>query len=232
VRKIDSAGVITTVAGNGDGPARNLIKLKSPCAVAADRAGNVFIADQDAHQILKVSPDGTVTTFAGTGISGRSADGIPATTARLNRPCAVTVDLEGNVLFAEDYQGASDVGQRIRKVNSKGIISTVAGTGAKGFSGDGGMAISARFLYVRGLAVDAAGNLFIADYGNNRIRKVDAATGIIRTIAGNGTRGFDGDGGPAVLAQLPSPSALAVDAKGDLFIVEDGTGLIRKVMFD
>jgi sugar lactone lactonase YvrE len=94
------------------------------------------------------------------------------------------------------------------------------------------MATNARFLSVRGLAVDAAGNLFIADYGNNRIRKVDPATGIISTIAGNGTRGFDGDGGPAVLAELPSPSALAVDAKGDLFIVEDGTGLIRKVIFD
>jgi sugar lactone lactonase YvrE len=117
-------------------------------------------------------------------------------------------------------------------VNSKGIISTIAGTGAKGFSGDGGMATNARFLSVRGLAVDAAGNLFIADYGNNRIRKVDPATGIISTIAGNGTRGFEGDGGPAVQAQLPSPSALAVDAKGDLFIVEDGTGLIRKLTFN
>jgi uncharacterized protein (TIGR03437 family) len=247
VRKVSANGGVTTVAGNGtghffadcsaswyraadggDGPARSA-QLAYPLGVAVGRDGSVFIADTTGHQVRKVSADGTITTLAGTGTCGFSGDGGSATKAQLNWPTAVTVDGSGNV-YIGDFSN-----QRIRKVSAGGIISTVAGTGVAGFSGDGGPATDARLrldcdnTVCGGIAVDSRGNLFIADTGNNRIRRI-SPDGTIATVAGTGVMGFAGDGGPAVNAQISIPRGLAVDAGDNLYIAEDGG--IRKVAPD
>ena len=229
IRRVDPAtGLITTVAGNGslgfsgDGGPATSASLANPAGVAVDANDNLFIADSANHRIRKVDPAGTITTVAGKGSWGFSGDGGPATSARLSTPSGVGVDAAGN-LFIADFGN-----QRIRKVDPSGIITTVAGNGTRGFSGDGGPATSASLALPHGVAVDAAGNLFIADQGNQRIRKVDPA-GIITTVAGNGTRGFSGDGGPATSASLAIPRRVAVDAAGNLFIADQVNQRIRKV---
>ena len=231
IRKVDSAGVITTIAGtgrfvfggdNGDGgPAVNA-HLNQLSGVAVDGAGNLFIADLGDRRIRKVDTAGVITTIAGTGETGFSGDGGPATEARLDRPYGVAVDGAGNLFIADWYN------DRIRKVDSVGVITTVAGTDNRGFSGDGGPATEARLDRPSGVAVDGAGNLFIADWYNRRIRKVDSA-GVITTVAGTGTHRFSGDGGPATAARLSSPSGVAVDGAGNLFIADLGDRRIRKV---
>ena len=228
IRKVDSAGVITTVAGTGrtgfggdGGPAVNA-RLSRPSGVAVDGAGNLFIADSGNDRIRKMDASGTITTVAGTGEFGFSGDGGPATSARLSGAEGVAVDGAGNLFIADEGN------DRIRKVDSAGVITTVAGTGEFGFSGDGGPATSARLNRPNDVAVDGAGNVFIADLDNYRIRKVDSA-GVITTVAGTGVRGYSGDGGPAVDAQLWSPSRVAVDGAGNLFFADSGNDRIRKV---
>ena len=185
-----------------------------------DKAGNVFIADADNNRIRKVSSKGIITTVAGTGASGYSGDGGPATDAQLSDPHGLTVDGVGN-LFIADLDN-----NRIRKVSSKGIITTVAGTGEEGYSGDGGPARKARLHEPDGLAVDAAGNLFIVDKG--RIRKV-SSDGIISTVAGTGEEGYSGDGGPARKARLYSPSGVAVDGAGLVYVADEYNHAIRVI---
>ena len=227
VRRIDTAGVISTFAGageegfSGDGGPGVLARLSSPRGVAADGAGNLFIADTGNHRIRKVDSVGVISTVAGTGEEGFSGDGGPAVQAQTH-PHDVAVDGAGN-LFIADYWN-----HRIRKVDSAGVITTIAGTGEFGFSGDGGPAVQAQLSSPRGVAVDGAGNLFIADLGNHRIRKVDAS-GVITTVAGTGVLGFGGDGGPAVQAQLYSPFDVVVDGAGNLFIADTDNHRIRKV---
>jgi uncharacterized protein (TIGR03437 family) len=194
--------------------------------VAVDASGNLFIANGNSS-IQKVNAAGIITTVAG-GAYGFSGDGGPATKAALNFPAGVTVDSAGNIYF-------TDAGnQRVRKVNTAGIISTVAGNGTQGLSGDGGPATSAQFRFDlssnAGLAVDGAGNLYIADVGNDRVRKVNPA-GIISTFAGPGRLGVlgVGDGGPATDAILESPRGVALDSVGNLYIAEAVHDLIRKV---
>jgi sugar lactone lactonase YvrE len=166
---------------------------------------------------------GIITTVAGNGIPGYSGDGGPATSASLSGPSGVVVDATGNLLIADSSN------YRIRRVDaSTGIITTVAGNGIRGFSGDGGPATSASLSPI-GVAVDATGNLFIADTGNHRIRRVDESTGIITTVAGNGIRGFSGDGGPATSASLNYPTGVAVDGSGNLFIADAANNRIRWV---
>jgi DNA-binding beta-propeller fold protein YncE len=170
----------------------------------------------------KVRPDGAITTVAGSGKPGgkgvSTGDGGLATEARLNGPLRLALDRSGNLFFSEigDFFGANK-GYRVRKVSTAGIITTVAGSDAKGFSGDGGPATQARLNTPFGLAVDSAGNLFIADWGNHRVRKIDTG-GIITTIAGNGSVRFSGAQGLATQIGLSSPYSVAVDAKGDLLI--------------
>jgi uncharacterized protein (TIGR03437 family) len=229
VRKVSPGGIISTVAGNGtsgfsgDGGPATSASLYCPFGVAVDAAGNLFIADTYNYRVRKVSPGGIISTVAGNGSLGFfSGDGGPATSASLNWPYGVAVDAAGN-LFIADYNN-----YRVRKVSPGGIISTVAGNGAYKFSGDGGPATSAPLSHPSGVAVDAAGNLFIADTYNNRVREVTAG-GIISTVAGNGSQGFSGDGGPATSASLNQPFGVAVDAVGNPFIADTANSRVRKV---
>ena len=192
IRKVSAAGIITTVAGNGtagysgDGDTATLAELNHPVGVAVDGSGNVYVVDGQNQCIRKVSVTGIITTIAGNGTSGYSGDGGPATAAELWYPIAVAVDVSDNVYIA-DYGS-----NRIRKVSAAGIITTIAGNGTAGYSGDGGAATSAELYNPVGVAVDGSGNVYESEVNNNRIRKVSAA-GIITTIAGNGTAGFGGD---------------------------------------
>ena len=190
-----------------------------------DGAGNLYIADEGNHRIRKVdAATGTISTIAGTGEWGYGGDGGPATQAELRYPSAVTVDGAGSFYIADSGN------HRIRKVSAfTGTINTIAGTGEWGYSGDGGPAIEAQLGYPQGVTVDGAGNLYIADFHNNRIRKVDAATGTINTIAGTGEWGYSGDGGPATRAQLGYPEGVAVDGAGNLYISDSRNNRIRKV---
>ena len=224
VREV-SNGVITTVAGNGtccllgdDGPATSA-QIGSPEGIAVDSAGDLYIPDHVHNNIRKVS-NGMITTVAGNGTFGYSGDNGPATSAELAGPYTVAVDAAGNL-----YIGDAPA-NRVRKV-SGGVITTVAGNGLPGYSGDNGPATNAQLSYPYGVSVDAAGNLYIADSNNYRIRKV--SNGVINTVAGNGTQGFGGDNGPATSAQL-QPWGVAVDSSGSLYIADSPNHRIRKVL--
>jgi len=222
------ANTITTVAGDGsagysgDGGAATNASLDEPYGVAVDGSGNIFISDLGNNRIRKMNPSGAITTVAGNGSAGYSAHSGPATNASLYYPCGVAVDNLGDIFIA-------DLGNnRIRKVNANGIITTVAGNGRAAYSGDGGVATNASLNEPYGVAVDGSGNIFIADLGNNRIRKVNAG-GIITTVAGNGSAGYSGDGGAAINASLDEPYGVAVDSSGDLFIADTDNNCIRIV---
>ncbi len=228
IRKVSAGGTISTVAGNGiygfsgDGGPAASASLSFPFGVATDGGGNLYIADSNNNRIRKVSAEGTITTVAGNGAAGFSGDGGPAISASFSFPIGVAVDSGGNLYIADLYN------HRIRKVSAGGTITTVAGNGIYGFSGDGGPATSASLLYPYGLAVDGSGNLYIADDSNQRIRKVSAG-GTITTVAGNGTTGFSGDGGPATSASFLHPEGVAVDGSGNLYIADSNNRRIRKV---
>ena len=228
IRKVDTLGNITTVAGNGTpgfsgdgGPATNA-QLNGPFGVVPDTAGNIYVLDALNNRIRKVDTAGTITTFAGTGVFGFFGDGGPATAAQLGEVQGARFDAAGNLYVPQCGDAA------IRKIDTNGIITTVAGNGTDGFSGDGGVATAAQLDCPSGVAIDAAGELFIADYLNNRIRKV-SATGIITTIAGNGTPGFSGDGGPAAAAEVNIPNDVEVDAAGNVYIADSGNNRVRKI---
>lgn len=231
-------GVISTVAGDGsvcseaiapcgDGGSATSAQLWGAVGVAVDSTGNLFIADWYENRIRKVDPSGIITTVAGSGPmagsagTGFSGDGGPATAAQLSYPSNVAVDSAGNLYIADQYN------HRIRKVDTNGIISTVAGNGSRGYSGDNGLATGAGLYYPTAVAIDTAGNLYIGDR-SNRIRKVDMS-GFITTIVGNGTAGYSGDNGPAISAKLNDPDALAVDGAGNLYIGDRGNFRVRKV---
>ncbi len=225
IRKVDSSGVISTIAGPGEsgdgGPAVDAL-LRFPRDVALDDLGNLYIAEDSDHRIRKVDSLGVISTIAGTGERGFGGDGGPAVQAQLNTPRGMAVDGAGNLYIADTHNN------RIRMVDFSGTISTIAGTGERGFGGDGGPAVQAQLNIPRGMAVDGAGNLFIAEPGNHRIRKVDSA-GVITTVAGAGERGFGGDGGPATEARLNFPVDVTLDGAGNLFIADLGNLRIRKV---
>jgi len=232
VRRVDAAsGIITTVAGTGaagfsgdGGPALSAL-LNSPAGLAIDGAGNLYIADfQNARVRMVAAGTGIITTLAGTGTSGSTGDGGPATAAQLASPYALAADAAGNVFI-----GLLD-DARVRRVDAvTGIITTVAGIGTAGFSGDGGLATAAQMSSPYGVLLDGIGNLFVADLYNNRVRRVDAATGIITTVAGTGTAGFSGDGGPATAAALNYPLGLTLDGAGNLFVADFNNQRVRMV---
>jgi sugar lactone lactonase YvrE len=230
IRKVSaSTGLISTVAGNGtagyngDGIVATTAELNQPSGVMVDNAGNIYIAEYSGR-IRKVSGStGLISTVAGNGTSGYNGDGIAATSAEVAAPENVAMDSAGNIYIAE-FAG------RIRKVSSStGLISTVAGNGTWGYNGDGIAATSAEINAALGVAVDGAGNIYIADEGNNRVRKVSASTGLISTVAGNGTSGYNGDGIAASSAELTGPTEVAVDSVGNIFIADAANNRIRRV---
>jgi len=238
IRKVNLvAGIITTIAGTGvtgsvgDGGPATAAQLNGPIAVASDSSGDLYVADSTGRRVRKVNQvTGIITTIAGTGVSGSAGDGSPATAAQLNNPQGVALDSSGN-LYISEFNG-----HRVRKVNIvTGIITTVAGTGIVGFNGDNIQATTARLNTPQAVAVDSSGNLYIADVGNNRIRKVDVA-GIITTVAGTGFRGFSADGGLATAVTLDIPQGISVDSSGNLYIVDgnrirtiDAMGIITTI---
>ena len=233
VRRVDGgSGLITTIAGDGsktfsgDGGPGQRAGLVEPNGVALDRAGRkLFIADVADHRVRVVElADGTIATFAGTGQGKHSGDGGPATAASIAGARAVDVAPDGTVLILERQ------GNTLRAVDpTTGTITTRAGTGAKGYSGDGGPASAATFNGPKELAVDAAGNVFIVDTENQAIRRIDAQTGTISTVAGSGRRGGKGDGGPPTSAELDRPHGIAVAADGALYIGDTANHRVRRV---
>jgi trimeric autotransporter adhesin len=230
------AQIITTVAGDGYAGYSELSEnvpadstgLYYPAAVAVDAAGDIYIADQKNNRVRKVSvKTGLIVTIAGNGSFkhyGFSGDGGLADSAEISFPSYMAVDAAGNVYITDTHN------QRIRKVTAKtNIITTVAGTRDNGYSGDNGAATSAELSNPSAVAVDAAGNIYISDFGNNRIREVDAKSGIITTIAGNGTSGYSGDGAAATAAELNNPRGLSVDAAGTVYVADFGNNCIRKI---
>jgi sugar lactone lactonase YvrE len=215
--------VATTLAGNvmpGEGVAGSRAYLLAPTAVAIDAAGNLYIADSGNRVVRRLSASGTITTFAGNGMTSLSGDGGPATAGSLGIPSGIVVDSKGNVYVS--------TGSAVRRITPSGELSTIAGGSTAGFSGDDGPATLARLSGPGGMAFDAIGNLYIADSGNHRIRKV-APDGKISTVAGDGSRGNTGDNGPATKAALNSPEDVALDASGNLYISDRGNGRLRGV---
>jgi uncharacterized protein (TIGR03437 family) len=226
IRMAKSGGNISTFAGNGgysysgDGGVAASAQLNAPHAVAADNAGNYYIADSGNNVVRKVSASGTITTFAGNGTAGFAGDGSAAASAQLNGPQGLAVDSSGNVYIADTGNS------RVREV-SGGTINTIAGSGTTGYAGDGGAATSAELYSPVGLALDAKANLYIADTDNSAVRKVSG--GVISTVAGNGIQGYAGDGGPALGSQLNAPQGVAVDAAGNIYITDTLNYRIRMV---
>jgi sugar lactone lactonase YvrE len=214
---------VTTVAGGykGNGKPVNSAGVAGPESVAVDAKGNIYFSDSENCQIRKINKQGIVTVFAGTGLCGYSGDGGPAKSATLSAPAGIAFDAEGSLLIADDGNS------RIRKVTA-GIITTVAGNGSYGYSGDGGPAINASLAYPVGVCSDSSGNVYVADTSNSVIRLIDSA-GIIHTVAGNGTAGFSGDGGPATSAQLNFPYSVLVDSIGDFYVADGSNNRVRKV---
>ncbi len=225
-----SSQIINTFAGNGtagktgDGGLAISAELYNPWGVCVDKSGNAYISDYLNNKVRKVDAAGIITTFAGTGIAGYLGDGGPAAAAELNKPSAIAVDTSGNVYV-------SDLGNSVvRKITvATGIISTIAGTGVAGYNGDNIAATAAKINDPQGLFVDAQGNVFIGDANNYRVRKVTASSGLISTVAGNGSGGFSGDGGPATNATFFFPAAVYVDATGNIFISDYLNGRVREV---
>ena len=212
--------VIRTIAGDGiasfrgDSGLATAAGLNNPMGLATDPFGNVYVADNGNNRVRKIDLTGIITTIAGNGIPGYNGDGIAATAGELNHPTAVATDAYGDVFISDSGNG------RIREVNSKGIISTVAGNGKYGFNGDGGQASAAEFAYPMGLTVDAAGNIYVADNGNYRIRKINTS-GIVNTIAGtNIAGGYNDNGISATTAELYSPFGIVADQAGNIYISE------------
>ena len=215
IRAIGSDGVIRTIA---DG-------FGFPLGVAMDSTGNLYVADQE-EVIRKIDPHGVVTTFAGTGTQGSSGNDGPATAAQIS-PTEIAIGPRGDLYF--------DDTNNYRTIDSAGIIHAFAGSLSVGFSGDGGPAVKALFGAgadgVNGVAAAPDRSVYLGDPGNHRIRKVDAS-GTITTVAGTGTPGSRGDGGPAIRAQVDSPHGIAVDAKGNVYFADDGTNTVRRIGTD
>ena len=233
VRKVTPGSIIETVAGtgeagwSGDGGQATRAKLFQPAGLALNRRGDLFIADSGNNRIRKLDSSGNITTYAGSGRAGYGGDDGQAAGADLNAPQAVAYDeANGSVLIADTGN------HRVRRIDSNGTITTIAGTGEPAFGGDGGKAVAAQLSVPTALALDGRDNLYIADNANQRVRRVDIK-GIISTFAGNGSPDLGsplGDGGRATSASLLTPLALAVDSRGNLYVADPAGARIRRVL--
>jgi hypothetical protein len=228
LRKVNSSGIISTIAGNGtagytgDGIAATASEINGPYGIATDTAGNVYFGDALNNRVRKINLLGIITTVAGTGTGGYSGDGAAATLAELSTPQGIAIDSSNNLYISDNGNNL------IRKVNASGIITTIAGNGSAGYSGDGVAATSTSLNEPGGVFVKG-GEIFIADRFNNRVRKVNSI-GIISTIAGDGTSGYSGDGGPATMAELALPNSLIIDTSGNCYITDGFNNVIREVI--
>jgi len=231
IRKVDINDTLSTIAGGatpghtGDnGPAINAT-FRNPNGICFDTSGNLYISEEYNNDVRKIDKvTGNISTICGTGTGTYSGDGVPASVASLQQPAGICADRAGNIYIA-DYGNL-----RIRKIDAVlSHISTVAGNGTNGFTGDHGPATGAELSYPKGVCVDTSGNLYIADYGSNTIRRVDALTGIITTVAGTGIAGYTGDNGPAVTATLRQPNSVFISSQGNLYISDYGNNVVRAV---
>ncbi len=235
IRKIGTDGIITTYAGlgttgfSGDGGPATNAHLFGPHTLALDTHGNLFFADSGNYRIRKISTAGVITTVGGTGGNTLSADGGFALVTDMS-PGWIKVSTDGTIYYTDDGGGttARTGHARVRKIAPNGIVTTIAGTGVKGFSGDGGPATAAQLTYAHGVAVDPVGAFYVSDWLGARIRKVDV-NGIINTFAGTGVEGSSGDGGPALSATFQDPEGMALDSDGNLYIADPFDKKIRKV---
>ncbi len=226
-----SQAIITNIAGNGitqyigDGFPATDLSLAVPSGICMHATtGDLYIADYAVARVRKLTPGGTISTYGGNGTLGFGGDGGPATNAQLREPTGTALDATGNLYITEEYNN------RVRRIDAAtGIISTIAGSGAGGYGGDGGNALLAAMEQPAGLCIDKWNNMYIADRGNHRIRRVDAATGIITTVAGNGLSGYGGDSGPATAAMLSSPMGVCTDTAGNLYIADKDNNAVRRV---
>ncbi len=215
---------VACAGGQSAGVVATSVPLLLPTGVAYDGAGNLYIAEAGMHRVRRVDTQGMITTVAGDGSQGYSGDGAAATAAQMDTPTCVAVDAVGDLYVCDSHN------HRIRRVDGvTGVMTTEVGTGAAGFAGDGGLARAAVLDLPVAVAVNAAGNLWVADARSHRVRKVDAGTGVIRTVAGTGVQGFAGDGGLAVAAALDAPSSLAVDAAGNVYVADAHNRRVRRV---
>lgn len=231
IRRVDPNGIISTVAGtgesgySGDGGLATQASLNNPQGIAIGLDGSIYFADTNNHRIRRVGLDGMITTVAGNGDYSFSGDGGPATEASLAYPGSIAVGPDASLFIASLHHCG------VRRISSDGIITTIAGNGDYGYSGDGGPATHARVGFVAYVTVGPDGSLYLADYRNNRIRRV-GPDGIITTVAGNGTSGYSGDGGPAVQAQLNNPWCVTSKADGSLYVADQNNNRIRRVSPD
>jgi sugar lactone lactonase YvrE len=234
IRRVSPTGIITSVVGrcgnqgfSGDGGPATAARLDDPIGIAQDRFGNLYIADEQNHRLRRVSPDGVITTVAGGGsVPVESApDGTLGTEVALSHPSYLAIDPAGDVYMSDFWANV------VIRVDRNDHISHVAGTGVLGFSGDGGAATSAQLDFPTGLALTGGGALYIDDSFNNRIRKV-CRDGVITTVAGTGTAGFSGDGGPAGDATLNAPSGIALGPGGRLYIADQANNVVRVIDLD
>lgn len=230
IRRVDGAGRIRTVAGcgrkgySGDGGRATAATLNEPYGVVADRDGSLYVVDRLNACIRNVDPAGVITTLAGNGHPGYGGDGGPASRAQLREPNGLALDGRRNLYVADVADN------RIRKIDlASGVITTASGTGRRAFAGDGGPASAASIDGARAVAVDREGNLYVCEREGNRIRKIDGRTGVIRTLAGTGTAGYSGDGGPALAATLRGPKWVDVDAQGAVFVVDTENHAVRRI---
>ncbi|MBC7553560.1 MAG: T9SS type A sorting domain-containing protein [Taibaiella sp.] len=229
IRKINHADIITTIAGTdsvkygGDGGPASAATMRVPADVAIDKLGNIYINEFASYRIRKINAGGIISTFAGIGVAGSSGDGGQATAAALSSAMAgLATDTLGNVHFGDGDN------YKIRKVDAAGTITTIAGTGIAGFSGDGGQATAAKIGYAQALCFNSLGELIFSDNGNNRVRKISTA-GIITTIAGTGTVGTSGEGGQATAAQLSGVTGITTDTAGNIYLADNPVGRVRKI---
>jgi hypothetical protein len=228
VRMVTPKGIITTVVGtdhtdvqDGDRPADET-NLSNAYGIATDLDDNLYVLSRGHAKIFRISADGIARHIAGNGVSGFSGDGGPALKAQINYSNHLVADAAGNLFIADTAN------HRVRKISTDGIITTVAGTGKNGFSGDGGPAVKAELGAPAAIAIDADGNVYIAEFFNHRIRKI-TTDGTITTIAGTGTPGYNGDGQPAIESQIGEPTGVAVDRAGYVYISDQVNMRVRVV---